>query len=315
MRKSIKAGSQAPIFVVGAARSGTTLLQRMLRSHPNIASPTGESQFIIFLYRHVLQYGNLNQQDNVKIVLGEMRRLSRQFIDEDMKGLQFDIEQLSAAMVEAGANSIASIVDYLLTADAQGQNKKRWLDKTPYYSLHIPVLLQLFPSAQFIHLIRDGRDCALSMLDRRFDLGTHNIYKAAYKWKLNVDEAQVAGAHLRENQYIEIRYEKLLQNTESEVRRLCAFLNEDFDSQVIEFEKSTDTKTKTPMLKQSIDSSNVDKWRNKLSARQVAIYEAVAGETLLRNGYQLAGRSRQIHYWESLFYRLHNRLAQYSRFS
>ena len=57
----------------------------------------------------------------------------------------------------------------LFEKNAAGEGKLRWGDKTPYYVLHMPMLLGRFPGAQFIHLIRDGRDVALSLFDRRHD--------------------------------------------------------------------------------------------------------------------------------------------------
>ncbi|MCK5667376.1 MAG: sulfotransferase, partial [Thiotrichaceae bacterium] len=79
-----------PIFIIGSGRSGTTLLQRMLRSHSNISSPTGESHFFIPLYKYPDKYGDLSQAENVKKVLEEMRRISREFCEEDLHGLKFD---------------------------------------------------------------------------------------------------------------------------------------------------------------------------------------------------------------------------------
>ena len=81
-----------PIFIVGAPRSGTTLLQYMLRSHPRISLPTGESHFIVPLYRNTAMFGDLTKIENVRAVLVEMYRRSADFLDTDLHGLKFDID-------------------------------------------------------------------------------------------------------------------------------------------------------------------------------------------------------------------------------
>lgn len=80
-----------PIFIVGAPRSGTTLLQYILRSHPGISMPTGESHFMIPLYRNAGKFGDLRQIENVRRVLHEMYRISANFLDTDLQGMKFDI--------------------------------------------------------------------------------------------------------------------------------------------------------------------------------------------------------------------------------
>jgi len=80
-----------PFFIVGAPRSGTTLLQYMLRSHPNLSLPTGESHFFIPLYRKRKAFGDLRRRDNIGKVLEAMYRQSADFLDTDLHGLHFDI--------------------------------------------------------------------------------------------------------------------------------------------------------------------------------------------------------------------------------
>jgi hypothetical protein len=87
--------NNGPIFVVGAPQSGTTLLQRMLRSHPRISSPTGESHFFIPLYRNRERYGDLREKANLRRVLEEMYRIAPDFLDTDLHGMRFDIKALT----------------------------------------------------------------------------------------------------------------------------------------------------------------------------------------------------------------------------
>jgi hypothetical protein len=84
-----------PVFIVGAPRSGTTLFQYMLRSHPNISLPTGESHFFIPLLRNEESFGDLSVKQNIRKVLETMYKQSADFLDTDLHGISFDIDRLT----------------------------------------------------------------------------------------------------------------------------------------------------------------------------------------------------------------------------
>ena len=300
-----------PIFIIGSGRSGTTLLQRMLRSHSNISSPTGESHFFIPLYKYPDKYGDLSQAENVKKVLEEMRRISREFCEEDLHGLKFDTTALANEFVDKGVNSTLDIISLLLTKNALGENKNRWLEKTPYYILHISTLLKMFPDAQFVHIIRDGRDCALSMLERKYDLKIFNIYQAAKIWSRYVDMGQEAKEYLSSDVYFEFRYEDLISDPETKVKEICTFLGEKYEDNVVDFIKSQDPKNKTPMLKKGIQKNNFDKWRTKMTIWQIRVFESVAGDTLKRNNYSVSTKCKPIFLPIRIFYRLHEKYIRW----
>jgi len=83
------------VFIAGAIRSGTTLLQYMLRSHPRVSMPTWESHFFIPLYRYAENYGDLSQPENIRLVLEAMYRQNADLLDTDLHELTFDIGKLT----------------------------------------------------------------------------------------------------------------------------------------------------------------------------------------------------------------------------
>ncbi len=298
-----------PIFIVGSGRSGTTLLQRMLGSHSRVSSPTGESHFFIPLYKNQNKYGDLSKVENVKKVLEEMRRISREFVEEDLHGIEFNSSQLAQEFVDNGYNTIISIINGLLSKNAYEEGKQRWLDKTPYYVLHIKTILEMFPDAQFIHIIRDGRDCALSMLERKFDLKIFNTYHAAYTWSKYVNAGQAAKSILPANSYFEIKYEDLISDPETNIVKICEYLGETFEPNVIHFKKSQDPNNKTPLLSKDLQSTNTGKWRAKMTDRQIKIFESLAGNTLVRCGYELSLPHPKINFFEWIASELHIKLC------
>lgn len=296
-----------PVFIVGSPRSGTTLLQYMLRSHPAISLPTGESHFMVPLYKNSQQYGDLNEKNNIRKVLQEMYRRSADFLDTDLHGMKYDIDKLTEEFYTMKCNTMVKIFSALFRKNADGENKKRWGDKTPYYVLHIPLILEMFPDAQIIHVIRDGRDCALSMFQRKYDFDVYNTYHAAKYWQQYVDTGQEYGQKLGSNQYLEIRYEDLLQDQIKTIKSVCKFLNEEYNESVINFKKAS-VQGKTPLLQQAVNMDNFGKWRKNMSARQIRIFESAAGDTLKRNNYKVDTNCKKLPLLVRILFRLHNRI-------
>lgn len=297
-----------PIFVVGAPRSGTTLLQRMLRSHPRISSPTGESHFFIPLLREEARFGDLAQVENLRALLGQMHERWAEFLDTDFHGVRFEIDSMADAIHARGARRMSEVLDVLYRINAEGEGKARWLDKTPYYIHHIPALLNTYPDAQFVHIIRDGRDAVLSMLERAVDIRVFNIAAGAKLWKHYVEAGRSAGKQLAPHQYMELRYEDILGEPVASAMRLCEFLGEEFSNKVIDFQKSRDPKTKTPLLKQGLQESNREKWRTSMSPRQIRTFESISGDTLQACHYELAYPLRSLNLIDQIVNEMHQRV-------
>jgi len=299
---------QGPIFIVGAPRSGTTLLQYMLGSHPRISIPTGESHFIIPLWRRRQEFGDLGNPENIRKVLAEMHRISPEFIETDLHGLRFDIHALTERFISEGRDSIPLIIRGLFELNAQGEGKPRWGDKTPYYVLHIETLLEMFPDAQIIHIIRDARDCVLSVLRRRWDLNVFNTFIAAELWKKYVERGLQAGHKLGPSRYHQLRYEDLLSDPKGIMEEVCGFIGEAFRDSVINFRRSTVPDTRTPLLSRPLQRENQGRWRSEMGLSQRMIVESVAGDTLLKCGYEISSNPKPLPKALRIIYRIHHRI-------
>lgn len=297
--------SDGPIFIVGAPRSGTTLLQYMLRSHPRISLPTGETHFMVPLYRNRAAYGDLSRYENMRGLIEDMHRRNAEFLDTDLHGMHFDIETVARDACDAGVTTVEGVFRRLLDNNARGEGKRRWGDKTPYYVLHIPLILEMFPDAQIIHIIRDGRDCALSMYAREHDFGVYNSYFAARYWQQYVETGQAHGRALPADVYMELRYEDLIRDPRAELERICRFLGEEYSDALVEYRKSGG-KGKTPLLQQPIQNSNAEKWRSRMSPRQIRLFESGAGKTLAANGYPLVTHAEPMMLPLRAAFRMHN---------
>jgi hypothetical protein len=263
-----------PFFIVGSARSGTTLLRLMFNSHREVAIPP-ESRFITQLWtgREEVEIDEL------------MARLG-----EDKRFQTWDLP-IDAVMRELDGRSYAryaEVMEAAYCAYARAQGKPRWGDKTPRYVMHIPLLASLWPDARFIHLIRDGRNVALSYADLPF--GPKSVATAAKLWSSRVEVGLRDGRALGGKRYLEISYEDLVEDPEGEAKDLCEFLHLDFDSGMLNYPQEaagavlSRAKLYNPHVTQP-PSPQLRSWEESMPDDHVEIFEAVAGDLLSELGY------------------------------
>lgn len=264
-----------PFFVVGSARSGTTLLRLMLNSHPDVAVPP-ESRFVTELY----EQDEVDAEETLR-ALGEHHRFG---------AWELPLEDVRAELGKSGRVRFVEVVSAAYRAYAEAHDKVRWGDKTPRYVEHIPLIAGLFPDARFVHLVRDGRNVALSYADVPF--GPKTVGQAAELWSGRVAAGIAAGRPLGHERYMEVRYERLTEagQTEEQLRQLCDFLSLPFDERMLAYaqtgsgvlERATQY---NPHVTEGVQS-HVRSWESSMPDEHVEIFEAVAGEVLSQLGYE-----------------------------
>jgi len=186
------------------------------------------------------------------------------------------------------ARAIAAI--YEVYAEERG--KPRWGDKTPMYMRHLLLLRRLFPVAQYIHLIRDGRDAAVSFLSMpagiAFETWVHPRSAAGFAcvWRTEVAAARRLGRRLGPARYLEVRYEDLVEEAERELRRICVFAGLPYERAMTDYGGSeSEGKAHQQGLKRPLTPGLRD-WRTQMSARDAGAFESVAGDLLRELGYE-----------------------------
>lgn len=272
--------NQAPFFVVGCPRSGTTLLQTILDSHPDVAVPP-ESHF----FRYYLDVINAetpatspwNDSRLIDDLLGNFRIRSW--------GIQLDRRSL----LESASNT-ASVVDNLFRQYARSQRKRVWGDKTPQHALYLDVILRVFPQARVIHLVRDGRDVAESYL--RAFIGPTHVAICAERWKRYVNTVGEMQSRLPPAQFLKVRYEDLVREPEATGKVLWRFLQLE-DPGVLDTTKSNAARIYSRLSylhensKEAVSTSHIGRFKHHLSREQVAQFEAIAGEQLQQEAYEM----------------------------
>jgi hypothetical protein len=298
-RRAIRAAAGAPPpapFVVGATRSGTTLLRLMLDAHPELATPS-ETHFIPELVAAREKHGASPER------MLELLTSHRRWGD-----FQMDPDELAARWAQTdpltGPNAVRAF--FHLYGEKLGK-PDRWGDKTPGYVKHMREIQAYLPEARFVHLIRDGRDVALSVLKQPW--GPQTIEAAAEKWRSRVLRGRSQQPYL--GFYMEVKFEDLVLHTERELRRICEFVELEFDEAMLGYHERAEERLKEkaralPRAHGEAQSAEkrlashaktfeppnpdlIGTWKQRMSAEDQAAFEALAGDLLAELGYEVAG--------------------------
>jgi peptidoglycan/xylan/chitin deacetylase (PgdA/CDA1 family) len=252
------------IFLVGAPRSGTTILQSLLAAHPEIIS-FPESKFF-----HYLLY-----EEFATKLPSRLETFFRDEINRPELLNNFDDNQ----NVENKASWFVRILDSL----AMEENKSIWLEKTPEHIYFIEDIQSLIPDAKFIHILRNGMDTIASMYEatRNFSElwgGVWDLEHCIERWK---DAVLTSHKYINNSYHILVKYEELIDNKRLILGNICDFLEIDYDSAMLTNykEKAANLSLNLPWhqgIARDIQSTKIHKYhqifnRNQIQSILVAI--------------------------------------------
>jgi hypothetical protein len=273
--------NQAPVFVLGCPRSGTTVLYHMLLSAGGFAVYRAESQVFNLLvprFRGMRSAADRNE-------LLELWLRSKLF---RVSGL--DASDISAKII-AECRCGGDFLRIVMQEIARKQGVGRWADCTPEHLLYMEEIKRQIPDAQFIHIIRDGRDVALSYVkqgwsyplpwDRREGLGVAGLY-----WEWIVRKGRERGKRLGAS-YQEVRFEELITNPQETLSRIGVFIDHDLDYDRIQHNGIGSVgEPNSSFADESEGTFNpIARWRKKMSPQQIASFEELVGGFLRELGY------------------------------
>jgi hypothetical protein len=283
-------------IIVGVPRSGTTLLRFMLDSHPLLCIPP-ETGFLPRVAASA-ELGSFAKEDLFRIVT-TFPPEAPGWEDFGLEADEYWTELQRVERFTAGEGLRA-----LYRLYARKQNKPRYGDKTPGYCEHLPAIQSILPEAHFVHIIRDGRDAALSLRKMWFAPGRDMPTLAAY-WKRLVRSAREAG--LGSPSYMEVRYEDLVTNPQPALETICSFLGLTFHPEMLRYWERTPSRLIEHRTRRRLDGSvivtheqrleqqrltmscpqpgRVSRWKTKMTAQEHSEFLAVAGGTLKELGY------------------------------
>lgn len=295
------------IFVGGCDRSGTTLLQSLLNAHPRILM-TYELGLPIRLH-------------------GRFGRLGAGQVDELLDAIlsRSEFQGVSRKSIRAALGndtpSFPAVIRAAFSTLAQSEGKLLWGDKSPRYANHFLFLKQMFPDCALIHICRDPRAVAHSLIDKPW--GANTALHAAEYWRNVVTAALHARHVIGDEQFLNVSYEALVTDPKDQVAQICEFLNVDmdnamFDAQLRAHSVPHSARGVHPHIGHPINPDQTEKWRS-MPHRDIKTIEAVCGRLMDELAYeQIAGTDgrgvafgRRVAYaMQARFRRLRTRLVR-----
>lgn len=246
--------SSRPIFIVGSPRSGTSIMAEALDAHPSIFSPHWETG--LFVRCDDMLNGHLN----------------------------WALTENKAAMPLERADFIAWIresAESLFARFAVVTGKPRWAEKTPAHVFHMPLMQEVFPEAQFIHMVRNGRDVVRSL--QQMPWAPRKTRWSIERWVRSVNVGRENGRKLPANQYTEVRYEEFLAEPRNCLMRLCSFLGEPFSEQMLSFHLPENNSWNVSL--KPLQGAPVNRHK-PLGALQRGMFSVFAGRLMRELGYK-----------------------------
>ncbi len=267
-------------FFVGCPRSGTTLVRAIFNSHPDLAIPD-ETHFFSDMVSQQKKYSP-NGEFVPDLFLADL------FGHPWFHRLGLTAREVRSEILKEPPSSYSEAVRAVFASYAKHLGKSRYADKTPRNLDRLKALAETFPEARFVHIIRDGRNVALSLLDMPW--GPNDIVEAARIWKSRVRRGRKAGHSLGSFRYQEVRYETLLDDPERTIESLCEFIDLPFDSGMLRYLDSVHPIiAPNPETRGSVAlplTKGLRDWRSQMSPRNLAKFEVIAGDLLRSLGYE-----------------------------
>ena len=271
------------MFIVGCHRSGTNLLYDMLLSAGGFAIYRG----ILPVYEGLIPH--FGPFDNLK---NRAKAVDAFFHSKSFRRSGLAIEPLRTDLLRDCRNG-GAFIEIIMDAIARTQNVSRWAVYNPDNLPRIPKIKREIPNALFVHIIRDGRDIALSLSKMGgfkplpWDRSSRSLPATALYWEWMVRQGRAYGREFA-GDYIEVHYEELASDPQSVLRQLGDFLDHDLDYSRIQsaglgrLTESNSSFREDPKQKQT---NPVNRWKERLSREQVAELEATVGDCLNEFGY------------------------------
>ncbi len=267
-----------PVFIGGCGRSGTTLLGSLLGAHSDCLC-VPESPF----KTDVLRFFDHKTVPSCEILAAILKTRRFKLWGLDRAALETCASQLDVHY-PAGLLWLVGKYGESVGKPAAGL----WVDHTPANVRSAMTLAELFPDAKFIHIVRDGRGVAASILP--LDWGPNSIDSAAQWWTDAVAYGLAAESWGGSQRIIRVRYEELVQHPEPTVNKLCTFLGLEFQPNMLRadgFKLPGYTTKQHSLIGSAPQPSRADAWERTLTLRQIEIFESIAGELLRYMGFPL----------------------------
>lgn len=267
-------------------------MRLLLNAHPKIGVPKELAYF-----ERCAREGHLDKWAQLDLASDAYRTFVHGFLQKKKLALEgLNLAELEEEIVTAGPQNLERPLRVTMDAWAAKEGKVTWGEKTPKNLFYVDLIHKIMPDARFIYIVRDPRAVAYSM--NRFARFVDDSVLNAFNWlQAATTGYDLLSRSIPEVQRLVLKYEELVSDVESTTRKICEFLGEPFDEQMLTFYQQTQGNIHphskelggVHTLTKPISTVSVDKWRDQMPAREVALVEAVCGDAMSGLGYEQTG--------------------------
>jgi omega-hydroxy-beta-dihydromenaquinone-9 sulfotransferase len=289
----------SPIFIVGNSRSGTTLLARALSKHTQVHI-LKETHFLSSYEEQRKNFSQLKQQDRIHL-LNLLLTVEYRGINYKNEYYKYSDEAKEIFTLCAECQTFSSLLSIFFKYVVDKKGKTICGDQTPSHIFYIEDILELFPNARFINIVRDPRAVLLSQKNKwkaakkmgqpvsevvRTFFNYHPI-TTSLLWKKGVEAGRQAKSNFPSNVFHTLKFEQLLEEPGSVLKELCSFIEVEFENGMLDIDVAMSS-NETDEGKKGIRREVMNHWHKRLSGTEIFIAERINGKLLEKEGYQLA---------------------------
>jgi|GEM_PF-2163902 len=276
--------ASVPTFIFGMERSGTTLLSMMIGAHPLVAVPLATTgMWLSFAGRLESGFNGLATRGDVERLVDEISRHER------IRLWDADID-CKALLEGLPLRDYGKIVERFHRSYARAKGKPYWANIDIATLDGMDLVNDWFEKVRFLHIVRDGRDVALS--HRTMPYGAGNIAECARAWANRTATNAKMGRILGPSRYMTVRFEDLVLDTQPTLEQICSFMGIPYDAAMLHYDKMVDEKIPVsrrwlwPAIAQPPQRSKVGQWRQRMTRNQRIVFENIANQALKDWGYE-----------------------------
>lgn len=269
---------EGPLFIVGMPRSGTKLLRGLMSKHRRIRSLAAETDFLPFIDQWVRLHGEPATSEAFDRLATAMSGANYFDFRPEARG-PFRWQEWRSSC--NGRYDVSGLFEGFARYElgAERGSGAIWVDKSPAYIRQIPLILRHFPNARILHIVRDVRDHCVSMRNA----WGKDIRRAAWRWGKDVLVAHRQCLSMPER-CLEVKFEELLQNPETQMRRICQFLDLEFTDDLTQLSQSVEQRGYAAGHA-GIMRDNFRKFEARLTPHEIASIESLAWNCMQALGY------------------------------
>lgn len=276
-------------FIIGNPRSGTTLLRLMLNRHKSISVPP-EAGFLVWLHKEFSDFKFT--EENLSVFVGALKNTKK------IENWNLDFQTLEGHIRERKPDDFAALMNEIYAYYSKVQlnkNVELYGDKNNYYLNKIDVLHKLYPTAKFLHIIRDGRSVAVSykeLMQKAIDSKyapnlPADIENIANEWVSNIRTIEASFEKIDPILHQTVRFEDLVAEPEQSLRLICEFFEVDFDNAMLKYYETTHSGGLEPdeymqwksKNKMPLQTEEIEKYK-KLDKQEILIFNDIARKVL-----------------------------------